>query len=170
MGAAIDVAGVSDMGPVQVAFQTGREFWDAYGQGQSWEEAHSAPAPGGPVQRIPFYSPCFMGSETMFSISHEGRLLAAACLTTMGLADGTVGLAYISVDPDFRGRGFASALAKAVVESVAGQRAMGISRLDLSGYSDSGLERLRPCLHRYAGEAGVQLKDAAAVTYRDRGG
>jgi GNAT superfamily N-acetyltransferase len=62
---------------------------------------------------------------------------------------------FISVDPKYRGKGYASLLAREMFEFA---KAHGFS-LEGSAYSDSGYEKLKGVFNKLAGETGVRFID-----------
>jgi len=163
----------SVLNPIQMAqaIQTevfeGLAFWDRYGDGAHHVGARArSVTPEALVNRFPLFAPEFLEFQVTFVVSVGTKIVAlAGCAPDLRMP-GRLGLSYVTVNTDYRGRGYGSMLCKAITEYM---RLNEFKTLDCSGYSELGLERLRPVLLRVTKDAWIRMKDKNSVEYPSSG-
>lgn len=146
----------------QVEIFPGLSFWHKYGDGSDVLTARGQAGPESLFTRFSLFAPEFLEFSTTFAIAQEGKVVALAGCTLVDTRSKSIGLQYVEVDEATRGVGLSSKLCKAIFDFMPTQ---GIKRLDCSGYSKIGHERLRHVLLREAAEHNLRLKDRDCVEY-----
>ena len=141
----------------QVEVFHGMAFLDRY------RDQEAALAQSNPQQlmtsRLRYYAPQFLSNQVTFALELDGKVVAIAGCEQATQAD-TLWLCYVAVDEGYRGRKLSTQLIERIAQYV---RDRGYRTLECSGYSTSGLQRLRPVLQRTA--QGFFLKDTSHVDY-----
>lgn len=105
----------------------------------------------------PYFPLAFFENTTLFTISDGGQIVAIAECFPHENIEGRLNLAYVTVDENFRARGFASALVGNIVDFM---QAHGYQELDSSYYTESGSAYLKHVLRRI-GKHGVHLLESS---------
>lgn len=154
MGSFEAACAVSD---IAVEHHYGFAFWDKHCQAEAVFEGSQQAM----VKRIKYFWPGFLEGQITFSVSKAGVVVGlAGCLVDE--IPGTLSLSYVSVDPDYQSQGFCKLLVAAIARFAFVE---GYATVSSSGYSESGLARLRPVLVRELQAMTVGLVDRAVVEY-----
>ena len=123
----------------------GFSFWDKYGDGSNPLGASKNKDPLALVNRFGIFAPEFLKFGTTFAGLVDGEVVVLAGSTNV--LSRSVGLQYVSVRNDRRDNGYSSKLCKAMFAYLA---SIGVNKIECSGYSKVGHQRLRHVLHREA--------------------
>lgn len=95
-------------------------------------------------------------SEKFYPYIKESSEIVALCELEKDPSDEmNFWIKFISVDPKFQGKGYATKLIETIMEFA---KEKGV-KLEASMYSEIGNERLKSVLHREADKLGIQVKD-----------
>lgn len=96
-------------------------------------------------------------TEDFYSVVKEADMIVGLSKLQKDSHDEeTIVISFLSIDPEYEGRGYASALAREIFR-FAKERNFTIKS---SRYSEKGLEKLQPIFRRLASEFGVRFVDA----------
>lgn len=148
----------------------GMKVWSRHGDGRDPLDCRRNAGADALVKRFPLFSPEFLDDAVTFTLSllpgHQtpiSKVVAMAGLLKEQRSPNLMHLCFVNVDADHWGEGHGTLLCKSLLAQLT---QYGIQRLACTGYSESGLQRLRPVLLRETEALGMTFKDKARIEYR----